>query len=267
MNVGGFEIDVVVQGFPGKSVCHGPLGWSTVALLRGNGRVALVDVGSFGYRRLLVERLAARGLKPADVTDVLLTHAHYDHCVNWLAFANATVHVGAEELAWAVKEPYGLTSVPELYVRELERSAQVRRVSSGEVVIPGITAADAPGHTPGHLVFVLSGADRDVIFTGDAAKNRAELISREADMTYDAAISRRSIERIWELWRRRPGSVVVPGHDLPMILEGDEPRYIEARAAAVAAWFGDRLETTMVFELNVEASKQSGVPARVPPGL
>ena len=58
IQAGGFEIDIVVQGFPGKSVCHGGLGWSTVALIRGRGRVALVDAGSFGMRRMLIERLA-----------------------------------------------------------------------------------------------------------------------------------------------------------------------------------------------------------------
>jgi hypothetical protein len=30
MQVEGYDIDIVVQGFPGKSVCHGGLGWSTV---------------------------------------------------------------------------------------------------------------------------------------------------------------------------------------------------------------------------------------------
>jgi hypothetical protein len=33
--VGAFSIDILVQGFPGKTVCHGGLGWSTVSLVRG----------------------------------------------------------------------------------------------------------------------------------------------------------------------------------------------------------------------------------------
>ena len=32
--IGGFEVDVIVHGSPGKSVCHGSLGFSTVALNR-----------------------------------------------------------------------------------------------------------------------------------------------------------------------------------------------------------------------------------------
>jgi len=48
MKVGDYDIDIVVQGFPGKSVCHGGLGWSTVVLLRAYARTALIDAGSFG---------------------------------------------------------------------------------------------------------------------------------------------------------------------------------------------------------------------------
>ena len=36
----------------------------------------------------------------------------------------------------------------------------------------------APGHTPGHLIFMLQGNDVTGLFSGDAAKNRAELLSR-----------------------------------------------------------------------------------------
>ena len=62
ITVGGFSIDILVQGFPGKTVCHGGLGWSTVALVRGEGKVILIDSGNFGMRRLISERLAAHGL-------------------------------------------------------------------------------------------------------------------------------------------------------------------------------------------------------------
>src|SRR5947207_1971716 len=161
----GYEIDVLIQGFPGRMVCHGGLGWSTIALIRGRGHVALVDVGSFSMRK-------------------------------------------------------------------------------------GLSAHAAPGHTPGHLVFVLEGKERDAIFTGDAAKNRAELLSRKGEATYDAALSAASIERIWQLWRKRPGSVLVPGHDLPMTQREGHVEYIGKREAALTAWFGEDIETTTLIELG-----------------
>ncbi len=248
---GGYEIEIAVQGYPGKSVCHGGLGWSTIALLRGHGRVALIDTGSFGQRNLILERLAANDLTPADITDVLLTHSHWDHSVNWVMFPNAKVHIDGSELAWSVSEPWGTTPVPELYVRELNISPQTVRIAAGSHPMPGLTAHAAPGHTPGHVFFVLEGAATDIIFTGDAAKNRAELLSRTADMTYDQDISRASIELIWEVWRKRPGTVLVPGHDIPMVLDQGEPRYLRAREGGIAAWFGATLDQLTLYDLTL----------------
>ena len=118
-------------------------------------------------------------------------------------------------------------------------------------MLPGIAAHLAPGHTPGHLIYVLNGSEQDVIFTGDAAKNRAELISRTVDMTYDRHATAATIAMIWSIWRQRPGSIVVPGHDLPMTQENGVPRYIGKREAAITAWFGDDMETTRLFNLTV----------------
>ena len=251
MQSGGYEIDILVQGFPGKTVCHGLLGWSTIVLLRGRGRVALVDVGSFGIRGSLIAPLQRHGLTPRDVTDVLLTHAHWDHSVNWTLFAHARVVIGGAELDWAVQQPWGETSVPELYMRELAGWPSLHRAADGEAVLPGVTAHLAPGHTPGCLIYVLEGGASDVILTGDAAKNRAELVSGRTDMTFDPAVSAASLAMIWHRWRARPGTVLVPGHDLPMVLADGAPRYLGEREAAVTAWFGDDLEQTTLFRLVV----------------
>ncbi len=249
LGTGGYLVDILVHGYPGKSVCHGGLGWSTIALLRGHGRVALIDVGCFGQRDLILKGLARVGLTPADVTDVILSHAHWDHSVNWVMFPKARVVIGESELAWSVGEPWGTTPIPELYIRELDQCPRTARVKAGDEVLPGITCHDAPGHTPGHLVFVLAGEGRDLILTGDAAKNRAEILSLEADMTYDPAVSRASMEAIWALWRARPGTILVPGHDMPMVLEDGEPRYLRAQEAAISSWFDRSLDKTTLFQL------------------
>ena len=170
LQAGGYTVDIVVQGFPGKTVCHGGLGWSTVALIRGSSRTAIVDTGGFGYRPLLIKRLSERGLKPGHVTDLLITHAHHDHCLNWPLFKEARIVIGRQEMAWALRQPWGETPVPELYVRELQGWPSARQVDDGEEVMPGVTAHMAPGHTPGHLAFVLHGSERDVIFAGDSPR-------------------------------------------------------------------------------------------------
>ena len=94
----GYDIDILVQGFPGKAVCHGGLGWSTVVLIRGHGCNILVDTGGFGMRGLLQEKLDDHGLKPSNISHVLLTHSHYDHSVNWTMFPNCIL--GTKRLIW-----------------------------------------------------------------------------------------------------------------------------------------------------------------------
>jgi len=257
MRIGGYEIDILVQGYPGRSVCHGSLGWSTVALVRGGGadntkRVALVDAGAFGIRRQLIERLGALGLNPRSVTDLLLTHAHWDHAVNWTLFSGARIVIGAQELAWSLKVPWGETGVPELYIKELNTWPTLRTVRDGEEVFPGMTAHVAGGHTPGHLVYVLHGVERDAIFSGDAAKNRTEMLCRAAHNSYDPALTAASIDMIWKLWGSRPGNILVPGHDLPMVLEpGGAIGYACEREAAISSWFGDSVEQTTLIQLTV----------------
>jgi Metallo-beta-lactamase superfamily len=112
-------------------------------------------------------RGGGRDLKPTDVTDLLLTHSHHDHSVNWTLFRHARILIGAHELAWSVNEPWGETPVPELYVRELETWLSLQTVSVGDEVLPGITAHLAPGHTPGHLIYLLG--------TPKAARKRASM--------------------------------------------------------------------------------------------
>ena len=244
-----FDLTILVQGFPGRSLCHGGLGWSTIALLRMGERVVIIDTGSFSARKAINAGLARAGLTPADVTDVLLTHAHYDHSINWVLFPKARIHIGKVEMDWAVPQ-WGDPVLPELYVRALAESPRLSLIADGDTVLPNIQAVRAPGHTPGCLVFQLDGAQRRVLFSGDAAKNRAELVSRAGDMTMDEAASRTSIEMIWRLWQEQPGTLLIPGHDLPMLLEDGVPTYVGERRAGIAAWYDDDLHTTTVFDFT-----------------
>jgi len=41
--MGDYQLEVLVQGYPGKSVRHSGLGWSTIVLPCGNNRVARID--------------------------------------------------------------------------------------------------------------------------------------------------------------------------------------------------------------------------------
>lgn len=217
-----YDLDVLVVGFPGKTATHGGLGWSTVALLRSAERTILVDTGPPQYVNLVRDRLAARGVAPEDVTDILATHLHWDHISNVTMFPRATVTVGAHELRWASEQPPGTFLVPDLHVRYLTGAGdRVRQVVDEETFLPGITAYLTPGHTPGHLSFAVATSRGPVLFAGDAAKNRYELATGSADSSLDFDASRRSIERLRSLMTR-DGATLIPGHDVGLTFDGQD---------------------------------------------
>ncbi|MBW6398177.1 MBL fold metallo-hydrolase [Roseomonas sp. HJA6] len=246
---GGWDLEILVNGYPGKVVPHGALGWSTVVLMRGHGRVVLLDGGGYGMRKVLPAKLKERGLTPGDVTDLLLSHSHHDHCVNWPLFRQARIAIGRKELAWALGLPWGETSVPEHAVAALAQWPTLHLIDEGDTVLPGITAHLAPGHTPGHLIFVIAGDGQDCVLLQDAAKNRIELTTRRTDMTYDPAVSRATIDMIWAICRDRPGCLLIPGHDLPMTVENGVPRPIGRQHAEIRGWFGETLDDITTFDL------------------
>jgi len=246
-----YTVDALVEGFPGKASAHGGLGWSGITLLRGGGRVLLVDTGGFGVRAPLAQALAAHDVAADDVTDVLLTHVHYDHAVNALLFANATLWISAADLEWARGKAPAFDPVPELYAAALDDDGRTRRLHGDGGVLPGIDAIAAPGHTPGCLVYRVAAEEGVVLFAGDAVKNRAELLSGEVDMTVDRAASEASVRLVRDLWEATPGALLVPGHDLPMRAGPDgRPEYVGRRRSGIDAWFGEDLGATTRFDLR-----------------
>lgn len=228
----------IVEGFPGKSSSHGAFGWSSSWLLDDGERRVLVDAGQPAYIPLIREGLARQGLTPGDVTDVLITHMHWDHVANFTMFSNATTWVGEEELAWAADQPAGTTFIPDLHVQELlRRTDGVERMSPGREILPGIHSIASPGHTPHHLAFFAERTADSLIFAGDSVKNIHELSTLRADSSMDEAQSVSTIDSLRSLLNDTSG-VLVPGHDVGLTLVDGEVRRVRPQRAAIG-YFAD----------------------------
>ncbi|MHB1110627.1 MAG: MBL fold metallo-hydrolase [Devosia sp.] len=161
-----------------------------VTLLRRGDRLAIFDVGSgpnfMPTAGILLEGLQEAGIDPAEVTDVVFTHAHPDHLwgvvddFDELVFPNASYLIGrAEWDFWS--SPDALSQVPEdrqsFVAGAQNRFALIEDrigfIEPGDEVLPGVEAVDTAGHTPGHLSFMVHDKDESVLIVGDALTNFA----------------------------------------------------------------------------------------------
>lgn len=147
------------------------------ALIKGNGHVAMVDVGyndkeygkhlgdKFGVEnwRSPEQVLKGVGVSPADVDTVFISHAHFDHFGNVEDFPNATFYIQEREIAkwvWAMSLPdrmrWMMVAVdPGDILRGVDLARQKRLVCvDGDMadVLPGIDLHAAPdSHTFGSM--------------------------------------------------------------------------------------------------------------------
>jgi glyoxylase-like metal-dependent hydrolase (beta-lactamase superfamily II) len=147
-------------------------------------RVVLVDAGVGNITRgpfvggELLASLAALGVQPADVTDVVFTHLHFDH-VGWatqqgeVVFANATYRCDERDWSHFVGPDPGAT-------RKLEPLAgRLETWSGGGSLLPGIDLMDGAGHTPGSTIVVLSSGAERAMLLGDVVHCPVELLDDE----------------------------------------------------------------------------------------
>jgi len=64
---------------------------SSISLIRDGDAIIVADPGLAASHAAILDPLAARGIRPADVTHVFLSHHHPDHTMNVALFPEATV--------------------------------------------------------------------------------------------------------------------------------------------------------------------------------
>ena len=128
-------------------------------------------------RNVLVDNLSALGVQVEDVTDVILTHLHFDHAggaTRWdgdrivPTFPNARHVVQNRELEDALNPPLRSKASYLPYNWEpLLASGLLETVEGYCEVLPGIQVRPMPGHNQGNQGVVVLGEDRKLIYPGD----------------------------------------------------------------------------------------------------
>lgn len=155
------------------------------ALWQQQDKLVLFDVGAgpnfMQSAGKLLESLEQAQIDPAEITDVVFTHAHPDHLwgliddFDELAFPEANYHMNAVEWDyWRGSDT--IDKLPE--ARKVFAVGAQNRLSlledrivlcnHGDEVLPGIEAVNTAGHTPGHTSFALHEGSDSVMLLGDA---------------------------------------------------------------------------------------------------
>lgn len=229
----GFPVAGLVAGADRSRTLDIPV---MVWLLKGsNGRRVLVDAGF--YRQKFIQRwkprdfrspadaVAAAGVRPEEITDVVISHAHWDHVGGADLFPNATIWIQRDEYeyytgaAWHSRGTHGGVDEDDMVaLLKINMDGRLRFVEGDDQEpIPGVRCYTGGRHTRGSQ-YVTAQADGGLaVLASDNVYLYENLEKRAAiAQTLDAASNLKAQDRIRALGAA--GAAIVPGHD-PAVFE------------------------------------------------
>ena len=199
-----------------------------VWLIRGNGRTVLVDAGF--YRDKFVQRwkpsgfvtpaaaVQRAGVRPQDVTDIIVSHIHWDHADGIDLFPNARVWIQADEYdhhigpAGEVRDRAIDPDDAAMFV-SLTKRGRVELVKGDSTeIIPGITVFTGGKHTFGSQYATVRTKSGTAVIASDNLYLYENLDRhRPIAQTLDSLSNLKAQERMMRL--ASAPRLIVPGHD------------------------------------------------------
>ena len=175
--------------------------WSMRCLLiKDENRIILIDNG-IGNKQdekwlrhyylngedTLEKSLKNIGVTPEDITDVIITHMHFDHCggsVKWnddktgyeLSFPNATYWTSRKQYELAVNpNRREKASFLKENIQPVEESGKLKLIDKEGEYIPNITFKMYYGHTDGQLIPHIFTGNKTLVFMADLLPSTAHI--------------------------------------------------------------------------------------------
>jgi len=207
----------------------------TVWVMRAGNRVVLLDAGF--YREKFIARWKPMdfvtpaeavqrglGIAPQQVTDIVISHSHWDHVDGADLFPRATVWIQKEEYDYyvgpqgEVLHTGGADADDAKMLAELNKAGRVRLVDGdAKEILPGITVYTGGKHTFASQFAGVKTTAGTVVLASDNAYLYENLEKKlPIAQTLDAASNLKAQERMLAL--AASPSLVIPGHD-PAVFE------------------------------------------------
>jgi glyoxylase-like metal-dependent hydrolase (beta-lactamase superfamily II) len=184
------RVDILLDGSAGPHVV------STCSLVRDGDAVIVIDPGLSPSQAAILEPLAALGLAPDAVTDVVISHHHPDHTLNVALFPMARVHDH-----WAIYDFRGRWDDVDAEGRDLGASVRLIRT---------------PGHSAEDISTVAGTPEGIVVFTHLWWTDTQPV---EDPYAPDPALLHASRARVLAF-----ADLIVPGHGAPFRASAATPR-------------------------------------------
>jgi glyoxylase-like metal-dependent hydrolase (beta-lactamase superfamily II) len=200
-----------------------------VWLIKGEGRNVLVDSGFYRDQFMKQwhpadytkpsEAIAVLGLKPEDVTDLIISHIHWDHADGFDLFPKAKIWIQKDELEYYAGEAWQghrrTAADPETIIGlvKLNTEGRVGLVNGdAQQVLPGITCYIGGKHTYQSQYVGVATAAGTVILASDNVYLYENLEKHlPIAQTLDADSNLRAQDRMKQL--AASPRLIVPGHD------------------------------------------------------
>jgi glyoxylase-like metal-dependent hydrolase (beta-lactamase superfamily II) len=215
-----------------------PLDYFVWAIVGASGTL-IVDTGfdqPVGDRRgrqivtPVPEGLAALGIKPDTIKDVIVSHMHFDHCGNHSLFPQARYHLQDSEMEYATGRCMCHAQLRNSYEEDYIVS-MVRKVFAGRVVFhdgaseiaPGITVHHVGGHAKGLQSVRVKTKRGCVVLASDATHLYEHMDSgRIFPTTYNLAEVLEGYNTLRKL--ATSAAHIIPGHDPAVMQRYPAPR-------------------------------------------
>ena len=201
-----------------------------VWLVRGNGRNILVDSGFYREQFFKQWKVAdfvkpsdavrRAGVTPEEITDVIVTHMHWDHADGMDLFPKAKIWLQKEELeyyagtAWQSRRTHGGIDPDDVMAAvKLNVQGKVGLVNGdAQEILPGVTCYTGGKHTWASQFVAVNTAGGTVVLASDNMY-LWENLEKHAPiaLTLDAASNLRAQDRMQEL--AGDPKRILPGHD------------------------------------------------------
>jgi glyoxylase-like metal-dependent hydrolase (beta-lactamase superfamily II) len=205
----------------------------TTLIVNTGKRLVLLDTGTGGQisptAGAVVQNLAAAGIAPKDVDQIVISHFHPDHINgikdkdNNLIFPNAEIMVPAPEWAFWMDDANMNAAPADLKATFLNQrrifsdiAKSITHFEPGKDVAGGILTLPAPGHTPGHTVFAIHSGNDSLMVLSDTAQHPAVFARHptwEAAFDVDGAATIATRKRLFD--RAAADRMLVTGYHFP----------------------------------------------------